>query len=297
MAKTFEPMKAATAKKLEDVRLPKLGSPKFDGFRAVVRDGVLLSKNLKPIRNKYTQSLFGRHLFDGLDGELIVGQPTAPDVFSATSSGVTSTDGEPDVRFYAFDLCDQSPHDTFERRFTLLKSWMSRGRKLHRVELVPHESLTSLDQVLRMEERLVNDGYEGMMLRDPLGLYKWGRSTLREEWLLKVKRFEDGEAVVEGFEEFMHNGNVAIAGVRSHKKSGLKPMGMLGSLKVRGINGKFKGATFNVGAGFTMSQRAKIWSERHLWMRGIIRYKFFPIGSVDAPRFPTFAGVRDSSDL
>ena len=43
----------------------------------------------------------------------------------------------------------------------------------------------------------------------PDGPYKCGRSTVREGYLLKLKRFADGEAVILGCCEQMHNANAA----------------------------------------------------------------------------------------
>jgi DNA ligase-1 len=40
-----------------------------------------------------------------------------------------------------------------------------------------------------------------------MGTYKFGRSTVRDNILLKVKRFLDDEAVVIDIEEKMHNEN------------------------------------------------------------------------------------------
>ena len=56
--------------------------------------------------HKHVQALF-RHL-QGVDGELIVGNPTAHDVFQKTTSGVMSKEGEPDVTLYAFDMWNQT---------------------------------------------------------------------------------------------------------------------------------------------------------------------------------------------
>ncbi len=87
---TFEPMLSGTVDDVTSLRYPLLASPKLDGIRATVQGGVVLSRNLKPIRNAHTQALFGRKEYEGLDGELIVGPPHAPDCFLRTSSGVMS---------------------------------------------------------------------------------------------------------------------------------------------------------------------------------------------------------------
>ena len=83
------------------LKFPVLASPKLDGVRAIVRDGVVLSRALKPIPNKNVQKRFS-HL-EHFDGELIVGASNDPDVLRATTSGVMRVDGDPEVSFHVFD--------------------------------------------------------------------------------------------------------------------------------------------------------------------------------------------------
>ena len=69
---TFKPMLAATVSD-EPLSYPLLASVKLDGVRALVVDGVVMGRSLKPIPNKHVQRLFGHTQLNGLDGELIVG--------------------------------------------------------------------------------------------------------------------------------------------------------------------------------------------------------------------------------
>ena len=52
------------------------------------------------------------------------------------------------------------------------------------------------------------------MARHRHGLYKLGRSTFIEQGLIKLKRFEDGEAEIIGFKEKMLNQNEATIDAR-----------------------------------------------------------------------------------
>src|SRR5690606_41939772 len=76
------------------LKFPVWASPKLDGIRAIVKDGRLLSRSLKLIPNEATQSLFGRPSHEGLDGELIVGSPTAPNVLHVTSGAIRARSEE-----------------------------------------------------------------------------------------------------------------------------------------------------------------------------------------------------------
>ena len=144
-------------------------------------------------------------------------------------------------------------------------------------------------------------GYEGVMLRDARSPYKNGRGTLSKQDLMKLKQFEDAEAVVEGFEELLHNSNEASTSAlglteRSHSKDGMVGMDTLGALRVVGRGGRWDGVRFNVGSGFDAATRAAIWADRASWEGRLVKFKFFPIGSKEAPRFPIFLGERHPDD-
>ena len=105
---------------VENINFPIYVSTKFDGIRAMVIDGIVYSRSMKPIRNKHVQKLFGKPEYQGFDGELVVGDIYAKDVFQKTTSGVMSKDGEPDVKFYVFDLWNL-PDEDYESRQRILQ--------------------------------------------------------------------------------------------------------------------------------------------------------------------------------
>ena len=95
---------------LASLRYPLLASPKLDGIRATVQNGKLYSRSLKLVPNLALQALWGRTTLDGLDGEIIVGPPTAPDCFARTTSLVMSRDGgSEDAAYYVFDSFTDEP--------------------------------------------------------------------------------------------------------------------------------------------------------------------------------------------
>jgi DNA ligase-1 len=49
------------------LKFPLLASAKIDGVRALVKDGKVLSRSLKPIPNRHVQEMFGS--LEGADGE------------------------------------------------------------------------------------------------------------------------------------------------------------------------------------------------------------------------------------
>lgn len=291
MSTIFKPMLATDAD-LDKLRFPLLASPKLDGIRAVVRGGVVYSRSNKPIPNRWVQEKLG-HL-EHFDGELIVGEPTSKSVYRDTTSHVMSHDKTDfDLRFYVFDHV-QFPSNSYGSRTEVLDLDMpviSSAFKLDQALVL------NLDDLLLYEELCLADGYEGLILRDPNAPYKMGRSTVREGYLLKLKRFIDAEAVVIGFEERMHNGNEATTNElgrtkRSSHKAGKTGRGDLGALVVRAGD-----VEFNIGTGFSDDERDAIWKAQGEYLGRIAKFKYFPVGVKEAPRHPVFLGWRMKEDM
>lgn len=200
---------------LDKIKLPVFVSTKLDGIRCLVIDSVVYSRSLKPVRNKYVQKLFGKPEYNGMDGELVVGDVYAKDVFQKTTSGVMSAEGEPDVKFYVFDICNRVEETFTARRFILHNKIENLPSESNVVMLQQHyvETLYDLQQYLE-DERL--KGGEGLICRNPDGKYKYGRSTPKEQLSVKLKFFEQDEFEVIGFEERMHNTNEAVKYIRNN---------------------------------------------------------------------------------
>ena len=288
--KPFKPMLASPFDEAL-LKFPVLASPKLDGVRAIVRGGVVLSRALKPIPNKNVQKRF-KH-FEHFDGELIVGAANDPDVLRTTTSGVMRVDGDPDVSFHVFDHI-QEPTAPYLSRLQLVKD---RPRKGGSVLIVDQTILQKLERLNEYEPSILAQGYEGVMLRRPEAPYKFGRSTAREGYLLKIKRFHDAEFEIVGFEEEMFNANEATTSElgrtkRSSHKANKVPKGRLGALVL-----KYGDTTFNCGTGFNDAERENIWAERERYLGQFAKIKYFAHGIKDVPKLPSFLGIRDVRDM
>lgn len=295
----MKPMLAASAANFSDCVLPAMASPKLDGVRCIVINGKALSRSLKPIPNKYVQSVLGSHNLNWLDGELVVGDCMADDVFSRTSSGVMSVYGEPQITFHIFDDASTAALPFYVR----LKKAKARINALNTLrkycKVLDHFTIAGPDELEAYEESCVGLGYEGIMLRAAQGPYKYGRSTLKEGYLVKLKRFIDSEARILGGTSLLHNSNVPTTDnlglrVRSSHKAGKVDTNKLGSLQVKDVK---TGIEFDIGTGFTESQRELLWSARDKLVGQIVKYKSQAVGPKDKPRFPVFIGFRNVLDM
>jgi len=284
-----KPMLAVAVEDTKTLTYPILCTFKYDGIRCLKVDGKVLSRKFKEIPNHHIRGLL-QSLPDGVDGEIICEGKT----FNETQSLVMTEEGTPDFKYVIFDYVTDS----------LSKSYEDRMWELHRLQVPEYVqkaipvALYSEYQLHEFEEIALKRGYEGVMIRSLNGPYKCGRSTLKEGFLLKFKRFLDSEAEVIGFEERMHNGNEAKKDElghtkRSSHKANLVPMNTLGALIVRSPNG----VEFKIGTGFDDELRAEIWKNREKYQGKLVNYQHQPSGAKDKPRFPSFRGFRDERDL
>lgn len=291
----FKPLLAGKVESLNDLRFPCLMSIKLDGVRCTVQNGKLYSRTLKLIPNANVQKAFAG-LPDGLDGELICGDPFVETAYRDTVSIVMSDD-KPigDVVFYLFDK--YAILAQFKERIAEVKKIVEKFEDRMPVKFLPH---TVVDSVAKLESCLtdvIDRGGEGIMTRSFNGLYKQGRSSAKEQILIKHKIFEDAEAEVTGVCELQRNKNEATTNAlgrteRSTKKAGMVGGGVFGKFEVIGINGKYKGVAFEVGSGFDAEQREQFWKDRDNLIGQVISYKYFPTGSDTKPRFPIFLRIR-----
>lgn len=301
----FKPLLADTleGENADQIQYPVLASAKLDGIRAIVCGGTVWSRNLKPIPNQSVQTLIGQEALTGLDGELIVGSPCDPKCYRNTSSGIMSQDGHPEFKFYVFDTVPEltgfDPRE-FSWRYEKIKEWMDDHRESygHLVEIVPHELIESADHLIEFEQKCLAVGFEGIMIRSLSGKYKYGRSTLKEGILLKLKRFMQTEATVVGFAERMHNGNEATKDAlgrteRSSHKENLVGRGDLGALEVVMASSPETSVRFTIGTGFDDTLRTEIWNNKEKYLNKTVTFKYFAVGDYSAPRFPVFVGFRE----
>ena len=281
---------------LDKVNFPIYISTKFDGIRALVIDGVVYSRSLKPIRNKHVQKLFGKPEYNGFDGELIVGDIYAKDVFQKTTSGVMSEDGTPDVTFHVFDLWNL-PDEDYESRQRVLQDLLLQDSTMSNVVYTMIHKCQTVEDLEFFLNHEKNVGGEGLIGRKPDGAYKYGRSTPREQLSIKFKFFQQEEFEVVGFNERMHNTNEQKRdelgyAERSSAKDGLVPTNTLGSLVL-----KYYDTTFSCGTGFDDKLRKEIWDNKELYLGKLASIRYMSVGSKDLPRVPSFIGFRHAEDI
>ena len=255
-----------------------------------------VSRTHKPIPNIHLQAwVLERPWLNYWDGELIVGDPCAPDVFNKTQSAFMSQGGTPDISYYVFDhwLYPQVPYDQRLQHVTSIFDEKYEAAAPGQLFIVPQTRCNNPEEVIINEEDAVSRGYEGLILRSLDGRYKNGRSTFKEGLLLKFKRREDAEATIIGFEALQRNQNEQVLDAfgyakRSAHKAGKVADDLLGALIVEHPTW----GQFAVGSGFDDSTRVEIWQNQDKYRGRQVSFTYTPRGMKDKPRFPIFKGIR-----
>lgn len=267
----MKPMKAASERpNLSGIKYPKLASTKLDGIRCVAVNGVAYSAAMKLIPNQHVQKFFSGLGLHALDGELMVHGD-----FNDVQSAIMSVGGTPDFTFNVFDLMVENvPYDV---RLGMLIGVVDNLRN-DRVLLVQQFIASSEAEVLDLYDQARFAGHEGLILRDPASPYKYGRSTLKQEWMLKLKPSDDAEGTVVNVVELMHENG--------------QPGGVMGALIV-----EFNGHVVGIGTGFDQSQRASYWAQRHRLIGELATFKYMELSRYGIPRHPVFKGFRSKLDV
>jgi DNA ligase-1 len=191
-----------------------------------------------------------------LDGELWLGRKK----FQRTVSIVRRHDGcdlWKEIRFLVFD--SPTVKGGFEQRLEAVNRCITSNQY---AQAHQHFLCSGREHLFDELARVESLGGEGLMLRRPGSRYEVGRSAS----LLKVKTFQDAEAVVIAHEP----------GTGRHK-------GRLGALLVQ-MN---DGTRFAVGTGFSDAER-----ESPPLVGSTITFRYQELSDRGVPRFPSYRGIR-----
>ena len=289
---------------IDKLRFPVLASPKIDGIRARVIDKEFYSRAGKTFKNKHLHEKFSDELLsliENFDGEFIYGSPTDYNAMQKVTSSVMAYEGPTDhLCFFVFDYVDSTMtaverYERYMQISDLVPSMMG---------VVPIEKkiVSNIEELDAYEEEMLALGYEGIMVQDPNGKYKFGRASIKTQELLKVKRFADSEVVITGFYEAKHNENEAEKDAYGHTTRSSKKENMVAAGYLGGFYGTDQENGWDLkigtGLGLTLEIRKEIWENQDKYIGKLLKYKYFKnAGMKEKPRFPVAIWFRDEDDM
>lgn len=266
--------------------------PKLDGVRCIARvqrnafsstgfDIVMTSRTGK-------QFVFLAHLKDALlkllsrpqlsntilDGELYI-SANEEDKFNLVSACCRTTRNEPHkkeklVEYHVFDSVDMStpPEYNQEVRLKQLKDLSSFLEPKFCIKLVSTYEIHAEEDVYKYQQRFIDIGYEGVIIRSKSGLYM---QKHRSPHLLKYKQFEDTEFVIIGATK----GEGDEAGC------------------VIWICQANDGQTFSCRPRGTFEYRKRLYNNYTKYLGSMLTVRFQELTPTGIPRFPVGIAVRN----
>ncbi len=223
---------------------------------------------------------------------------------------MTTILGSPFLLWHTFDLVRL---DTFalpyiDRHAILMRyinEQQDKGLCGH-LRVVPMKIIENLEELNYFDEENLEQGYEGTICRGLGNPHKEGYSTVREGGLLRIKRFIEEDAFVLSINEGRTNNNVAQINElgktfrTSHQENQI-PNGMVGSMECSIVKDSefFKaGQIITVSSGcMTEEEAIYYFNNPNELISHFIKFRHFPKGVKDKPRFPTWWSMRAEEDL
>ena len=113
----------------------------------------------------------------------------------------------PKIEYHVYDFYDPTrPHMPFSERHVELERRMGLRNGTTNIKKVPTLTASSWTDVKRQHDQFVQEGFEGIMLRDPAGTYEIDK---RSKYLQKYKEFQEEEFRIVGY----HDGEGIDAGL------------------------------------------------------------------------------------
>lgn len=291
---------------LGELKYPCYASFKIDGYRCIIWHGRAWTRSGKEHQAPAVRAL-ARELESvlklgdsALDGELVV----PGEDFNRAGGKLRRMNYTGPVELIVYDLIEDSLN--FRTRREILGTYreLLRNKPEYPVKFLRHWWIEDEAGLLALEKDALGAGYEGLCTRAPYGKYKHGRGTLRDQVLLKLKRWGQAEAKIVGVEPRMENQNEAQEEAwgltkRSSAKDGLVETDALGAFLVEGINGPFTGVEFRIGSflGLLDEDKRDLWRTREDLIGQVVTFKYLPIGGDQKPRHPVFLGFRPDWDM
>jgi len=319
--KSFKPMLAIDASKtLDNISYPKFASKKLDGIRCIFHPTLgMVSRSLKQIQNQQLQKKFEKLKKFSVDHNIIIDGELYDHglTFQEISRAVMTYNFEDirtvkniakelkvsdeDVKEYLKDLHRNLKFHIFDVDSGIDLYYKDKTpilKKIIELDNVVEVKNITVESALTVNEIFLDaldDGYEGIMLRDPCSKYKYGRSTLKQEWLLKVKPFETFDSKIIAVKQATKvnpNADKKInklgRSVTSRKKDDRIEIEKAAAFVV-----KYKSHLLKVSIALPDKEKEKIWKNKDSYIDKMIEYKGLMIGSKNVPRHPVFVRFRD----
>lgn len=268
--KGFFPMLAQEYTPGQTVKMPCLVQPKLDGIRCLVykgEDGLIFqSRNQTQFQDFPHLSQILYPFFDKNPELVLDGELYHHDMDFQMITSLVRRKGHEDIQkieYHLYDCLDPLP---YEQRHAFLEGIRALLPKKSQVVVVETFKIIRDSQIDVFYSRFYEEGYEGIMIRNPKSLYQ---EQMRSKDLLKFKMFKEQEYEVIGHVE---------------GKGGIPVF-------VCQTNGK----TFQVMVKSTMEDKKNSMEHVTSFYHQLLTVKYQELSKDGIPRFPVGIGFRDGT--
>lgn len=292
---------------LKTLPYPLYGSYKLDGIRCLIKDGKILSRSGKPLPNTNLLIRF-KKLLDNkkfvYDGELYCHGLNFGQISSIVMADDKPLEG---IELHLFDIIPLSSwNDDKSSPYAFRYGFLLKDIDLIAppcTTVVNQFEIKTVSEAKKFYKGAIKSKYEGIILRDKLGLYKHGRCTIKEGNLFKLKAWQDYDGVIVS----VHEGkkikksapkqtNELGRTKRSHKQEDYEPSGSFGffTVEVKDDDNNTT-CTVEIGSwkGITDEIRDDIWKNKKKYIGRWVKFKGMAVGVKDKPRMPKNMEFRD----
>jgi len=306
MIKFTKPMQPCNAD-LEKITFPCLAQKKIDGMKMIIRSDnqggmEFFGRSMKPITNQWIIEKFSAIFEDiaVLSGWVFEGELQAGDSFEGCDGLLSAKYREfDDVIYHMFDeISDMSL--PYSDRWSVVAATVNAID--HPMVMAVHGlRIKDMDGLMLFHD--INDrdpGLDGTIVRWEDSIYKPGKRTENEKYVLKIKDFQDIEVEIVAVNELLNNHNEGFTNPlgrteRSTAQDSRIAGGTLGSFTCQMPSG----AIFAVGSfrGMSRDTGQKLWDRREELSGKLIKIKYMRLSQYGVPIHPVYLGFRDPIDL
>ena len=275
LAHKYEPH--TQRKKKQDIEFPCYVQPKLDGLRCIVylldnqivfqsRTGtyfdtmVHLKPQLEPLFNKYPSLV--------LDGELYTTSFPFEELAGLIKKKKISQQDADKLRHINYNIYDVINDKTYVERYAFIYRTIPKLLNAPNIIPVKTELCPDLDTFKEQFAKYIDEGYEGIMLRNVHGLY---RTNYRSQDLQKYKEFQEDEYIIVGFKEADGRDKGTVIWVCQTKE----------------------GREFNVRPRGSMELRRNWFTNGHKYIGKKLTVIFQELSEMNVPRFPVGKAIRE----
>jgi DNA ligase-1 len=266
--KTISPMLAHDYhKRGKDIKFPCFVQAKLDGVRCIFNNGVLTSRNGKPFGflDHITKELKSVGLV--LDGEIYSTKLSFQEFVGLVKKKTLTDKDKEQLKYVNLWVYDCVSQETYEKRKDLLENFFA-DKTYTYIHLLPTFECKKQEDLKKFHDRFVQEGNEGLIIRNKLGLYKL---ATRSADLQKYKEFEDGEYEVVSFTE----------------GEGLEKGLVIWTCKTK------DGRQFNVRPRGTHEDRATLFKKASKYVGQLLTVRYQELTTDGIPRFPVGITFRN----